>query len=152
DALGLRTPIDGAPRDRDRGLVDVGPEHLEPRGRKRAAQRLGELDRDRKRLLAGRAAGAPDPDVVAGPLARQNRGNDRLLELAPGLLVAEEAGDLDQHGRYERVELARLAIEQIQILLIALALAIRHAPLDAPAQGRPLVVAKIKAAGRANAF
>src|SRR5262249_49661402 len=34
----------------------------------------------------------------------------------------------------------------------ALALAIRHAPLDAPAQGRPLVVAKIEAAGRANAF
>ena len=54
--------------------------------------------RQRIRLLAGRAGGAPDPDALAGRARLQHLGHDRIAEVIERHLVAKEEGLVGGHG------------------------------------------------------
>jgi hypothetical protein len=66
---------DAAPCQRHRIQVDVGGEDLQPVLVEGGAQTFGKQDGQRIRLLAGRAAGDPDADVVTGLLVGENVGH-----------------------------------------------------------------------------
>jgi hypothetical protein len=70
---------DATPRQSHRVEVDVGGEDLQAILVEGGAQPFGEQDGQRIRLLAGRAAGDPDADVVTGLLAGENLA-DHLVE------------------------------------------------------------------------
>jgi hypothetical protein len=69
----------------------------------RRAERLGDHDGLRVRLLPRGAAGAPDAHLLARPLALDDLRQDVGREEVPGAVVAEEARDVDE----DRVEEAR---------------------------------------------
>ncbi len=152
EGLHLLPRVDAVAGIGHRLLVRVGPEHLHFLVLERGAHHLRQQDGDREGLLAGGTPRAPDPQVVPGALFGEKLGQHLARELLPHLLVAEEAGDLDQHRADQGPELRRLALEQGGVLRHGLAAPVRHAALDPASQGRTLVVAEVEIPRAADAF
>src|SRR5207245_9289926 len=91
-------------------LVDVGGIELDPLEKALLAQRLAEQDGRRERLLSGGCPGAPDPDVAA---LGDNPGQDVLGHVIPGLLVAEEIGDVEEDLVEDDGELVDVDVEVV---------------------------------------
>ena len=110
--------VDAGARDFERRLVDVGREDLEVDGRAPRAQLLVKQHRDRVRFLAGGAAGHPDADLLAGTVGVErfdDLRDDALLEHRERLVVAEEPRHADQQVFVERVQLARIAAQLVDV-------------------------------------
>jgi hypothetical protein len=61
-----------------------------------SAEELDQRDDDRVDLLAGRAAGDPDPDRSAVALALRDLREDEALQLIEDLGIPEEGRDVDE--------------------------------------------------------
>ena len=83
-------------------FIDVGGEHLQAGRRRKLVGVLREQHRDRIGLLARRAAGHPDADLVAGGLAFEHGRYRDSLERLERLTVAEEVRNADQHVLQQR--------------------------------------------------
>src|SRR6266567_262120 len=71
-------------------IVDIGGEDLHLERRIPALHLLAQEDGDRIGLLAGCASRNPDADLVVGPFALQQLGDDPGLERVEGFAVAKE--------------------------------------------------------------
>jgi hypothetical protein len=119
-ALGTHLLRDGvriapATRRLDRALADVGAEEADSDVLAPVLQQFVQHDGQRIDLLAGRAAGDPAAQGVAG-LCEDPR-QYRLPQCIERRRFAEEAGDVDQHVLVQRVDLGRLFREQLEITL-----------------------------------
>ena len=110
-AVEQRGRIAPGPRGADGRFVDVGGEHLDFRRIVQPVHVLAQKDRERIRLLAGRAAGHPDADVVLGPLALKQPGHDDLLDRVERAGVAEERRDADQQVAEQQRRLLAVLLE-----------------------------------------
>ena len=128
-------------------VVEVGgvDQHLEiPPG---LVHQLAQQDGDGIGLLAAGATGDPDAEHVVLGLVGQERGQDFLLQGDKGPRVAKEAGDVDQQFLEQQLHFRRVPGEEARIYRHAVDAVLRHAPLDAAAQGAFLVQRKIVAGG-----
>jgi hypothetical protein len=138
-----------APRQRHGIQVNVGGENLQPILVERGTQTFGKQDRQRIRLLAGGAAGDPDADVVTWLLVGENVGHD-FVEPKKSLGIAKKGGDRDQNVFAQLVEFDRRLVDHLQVIEQRADVVGSHAPLDAPPQGRLLVLREIHLGTGAN--
>ena len=96
-ALDLELAVDARLRFLEHFLRQVGRDDFDPPSGKRRAHFL-QAHRQRIRLLAGRAGGAPDPDALAAGARLQHLRHDRIAEMIERHLVAEEEGLVGGHG------------------------------------------------------
>src|SRR4051812_43721274 len=87
----------------------AGPQDLHVLVRERRSEHFGEGEREGESLLAGGAARAPGADLLARTLLGEHLRNDPLRKLVPGVLVAEERGDLDEHRGEQRIVFGGMA-------------------------------------------
>ena len=145
DVRGVGHGVDALPRDGDAGGIDIGREYLDPG---RIGQRIrvfGEQHGDRIGFLAGRARGHPGAHLIVAALAREQRRNDFLLEGFEGRTIPIEMRDADEDVLQERLQFLRTFAQQLRIGAQLRHAMDRHAPADAPAQRRPLVVGEVMA-------
>ena len=116
DAARPRGRRSGLPGLGERLLVDVGGVDLHPVPELVGPEHLGQQHRQRVRLLAGGAAGAPHPDRLRRALAGEQRRETSRAQELPGLGVAEEAGDVDQDRVEQRGELVGVDLEVVEVL------------------------------------
>ncbi|HWJ06406.1 MAG TPA: hypothetical protein VNS57_11570, partial [Steroidobacteraceae bacterium] len=123
--------------------VDVGREHLDLDRLLVRDDLLVEQDRDRVRLLAGRAAADPDPHHVVVVLLGEQLRQHFLLELRESVRVAEEVRDADQQVAEQRLDFLRVLARIAQVVVRLRDLVQGHAPLDPPQQRRLLVLREV---------
>src|SRR6202048_2727686 len=134
---GLRIqPIAG---NRYRVIVDVGREDLQLYVSLRYRDRLEEEHGDRVGFLARTASGVPDADRLVQRLPAYRLGNDLLRQDRESLFVAENSGDVYQHGFGKEIDLVRILADRVQIDTDVLDRRHRHPPFDL-AQERALLV------------
>ena len=104
-------PVEPRARRRERVLVDVGAVDLDVVVVLRPAQTFGDQHREGVRLLARRAARAPQAQAVRRGRLLDQHGEDAFANEPPGLRVAEEAGDVDQDDVQELGVLVPVAVE-----------------------------------------
>ncbi len=87
-------------------------------------------------LLAGAASGDPYPDGLIGAVATDQIGNDLIRQDVEHLRVAEEAGDMNQQILGQKLELAGITSQKLDVAIHATCpdRHHRHASLDAPLQ------------------
>ena len=133
----------------DRVIVDIGGEDLHPGGAALAtiivAHGLLQGDGDGIRLLAGGAAGHPDPQRIGRALVGQQLRDRGGLQRIEGLGVTEELGDPDQHFAEQGLVFFRMLAQVGDVVGHGLGLDHVHAALDAPGQGFFLVLAEVVA-------
>src|SRR5919198_13774 len=125
-------------------VVDVGGVDLDPLGVPLQPQRLGKNDGGGVRLLAGGAARAPDPHGLAGRYRSDQRRKDVGDQVVPGLLVAEEPGDVDADRVEQLAKLVRVDLEVVLVVREGLDADLLHALADAPFQARALVAREVE--------
>ncbi len=150
DRLDLLGAVGGEPGPAERPLVDVGGVDLDPVAERPDADRLGQDHRQRVRLLARGAAGAPEPDRPVGGLARDQAGDDLLGHRLPRPRVAEEGRHVDQDRVEEVRELVGVDLQVVDVVGVALHADHVHPLGDAAHQARPLVPREVEAAGAAE--
>ena len=96
-ALHLELAVDAGLRLLEHFLGQVGRDDFDAPSGKRRAHFL-QAHRERIRLLAGRAGGAPDPDALAARARLHHLRHDRIAEVFERHLVAEEEGLVGGHG------------------------------------------------------
>jgi len=134
-------------RARDRLRVDVRREDPEVRRVERVLEQLREQDRERVRLLPGRAAGGPDAQLVAALLrALAELGQDALLEKREQLWIPHELGHLDEEAVHEPSVLVRVLVEEARVALEVARVDGRDALPQAPLDRRGLVDAEVQPA------
>ncbi len=136
--------VDPLAGEGDRLRVDVGGEDLDRKSLLQPLHDLLQHDGYRIGLLAGGAAGHPDPQRPVGRPLRQHPGQ-LLLEDPEGLRVAEEVGDVDQQVLEQRLHLLRVLPDVGGIIRHPLHLVDGQAALDAAADGVLLVAGEIVA-------
>ncbi len=109
------------------------------------AELVQEHDGDRVGLLARGAAGAPDTDGIAFQLAVQQPGDDLGPQRVPGLLVAEELGDVDEQRVEQPAVLLRVRLQELQVFLVGLELVLVEPLVDAADDAGPFVVPEVVA-------
>ena len=135
---------DAVPRSREHRLVDVG--RVDARAVVEAL--LGEQDRERVDLFAGRAAGDPDARERIGAQER----HDLLAERAVERRVAEHRRDVDREVEQQALHHARVVqqpLEQAGDRLSALGV---DAPPDPTPQRRTRVLPEVEAVLPVDAF
>ena len=115
DELQLHLAVDPGAGVLERRLVDVGRQHLEPDLAVARREALAEQHRQRVRLLAGRAARDPDPELLVGRQLVDQRRDHLGLEPLERLRIAEELGDADQQVLVQRVELVGIAAQVVDV-------------------------------------
>ena len=120
------------------GGVDLDAQFLLMAGSQFVLQ-FGQQDGNRVGLFAGGAASHPDAKGVAGWLARQQLGQDGLLEYDKGLWVAKEAGDVDQQLLEQQLCLLGVFAQEARVHRLVLDAMLAHAALNAPPDGAFLV-------------
>ena len=111
-------------------------------------QRLFERDPQRIRLLAGRTARRPRPQLASvGPAGQQRRQN-LFPQFRPGRRVAEKAGHADQQFLEQQIPFLGILLQVADVMGDPVDLVQAHAPLDAPVQGVLLVQGKVVAGMR----
>src|SRR6266581_3174219 len=113
-------------------------------------QALGQEDGDGVRLLAGRAARAPDPEAPRVCRVLHEPWDHVLRQHLPGLRVAEEAGHVDEDRVDERDVLAGVLVEQARIGRDRLRAHLGHARTDSPDERDFLVLAEVEVVLRAQ--
>ncbi len=148
NVLELPFRVDRLPRFRQRFLVDVGCVDLDALAHRRPRRRASaSIMADGVRLLAGRAAGAPDAERIAvGSLRRADTGTRSVDAVRPDLRIAEERRDVDEDGVEERGELLVMDLEVVEVLLERLDCPLLHPLHEAAHQARALVDSEIEAA------
>ena len=129
--------------ERDRILVDIGGEDLQPDVSLRGRDLLEKQHGEGIGLLAGAAAGNPDPQRPIRRMPADEIGDHLLRQQLEGLRVAEEAGDVDQQILGEELELSRILPQQVEIPATVVDAGQRHAPLDPAQQCARLIERKI---------
>ena len=127
------------PGDGQVALADVGRQDLQRRVAPRVAEALQQRDGQRVDLLAGRAAGDPDPDRRARRAAADQAREDVPLQRLEGGRVAEEVRHPDEEVIVEGDDLLGLVLERLLVAVEVLLMAEHHPPLDPP-QDRPALV------------
>src|SRR5262249_20805289 len=74
----------------------------------------------------------------------QQRGQGLFAERLPRLRIAEEFSDVDEDGAYQLIELARMGIDERQILAVIRDAKLFHPPAGAAAQCGVLVSAQLE--------
>ena len=131
---GLLAEVRAEDQDRVRGDADPGV--------------LDERHGQRVDLLAGGAPHHPAADGRSGGLVPEDLRERDLPQLVEAPLVPEERGDLDEEVLVERLDLGRVLAQQLQVRGHVLRLPDRHAPGQAPLEGRRLVLAEVDAGRR----
>ena len=131
--------VEGGARRHQGVLVDVGAVDLDVVLALRAGERLRNEHRERVGLLARRAARAPEAQAAGRGGLPDEVGQDALADDAPGVGVAEEAGDVDQDDVQELGELLVVPVEEPQVVLETVDVDLAHPPAHA-AQERALLV------------
>src|SRR5262249_12512599 len=127
-------------------LVHVRGVDLHSRPKALDAELLGQQDRERVGLLAGRGAGAPHADQTIGRRALDDLRDDLLAEVLPGGEIAVEARDVDQDRVEQESELFRVDLEIVDVVGEARDVDRLH-PLENPAhQARALVGREVEPA------
>ena len=139
DVLGDVRRIDARPRRDNRVLIQIGGIDLNIQfllvfGPECGLQ-LGEQDGDRVGFLAGRATGYPDAEVIAGFFARHQPGQDDFSQHFVRPRVAEEAGDVDQQLLDQQLRFSGVLAQIPRIRRFGFDFVLRHAAMDAPADG-----------------
>jgi len=129
----------------ERLLVDVRRVDLDPGQELLLAERLGQQHGQRVGLLARGAARRPDPDPRVGGPGRDQGGDRRLAEVAPGGGVAQEPRDVDEQRVEERGELVRVDLEEVEVVAVVGDPHRVHPLGHAPPEGRALVTREIEA-------
>src|SRR5439155_1590082 len=143
-------PVDGLARGGQGLLVDVGAVDLDRVVFGGGPRALGQEDGDGVRLLAGRAARAPDPEAPRVCRVLHEPWDHVLRQHLPGLRVAEEAGHVDEDRVDERDVLAGVLVEQAGIGRDRLRAHLRHARTDSPDERDFLVLAEVEVVLRAQ--
>lgn len=126
-------------RGLDRRGVEIRGEHLEVEVLAAVLDRLEHHHRNGVGLLAGGAAGHPDPQpVVPGPVGQQRR-QPRPSQGLEGLRIPEEGADPDQPVAPERVDLPLVALQIAHVVGEMVDGVDAHPPLDPTQEGVPLV-------------
>jgi hypothetical protein len=144
DVLGDLGAVDAPARSRERLRVDVGREDLHGTRGGGARGLLAREDGERVRLLVGGAAGHPDPHRRGDGL-REERGQDVGGEEREHLRVAEELRHADQQVLEQELRLARVLLEDAQVLGGARRVPEEQAPADSAAEAALLVPAEVVA-------
>src|SRR3954447_9334141 len=150
--LQLRLPVRREPRLGQRRLVDVRRVVLDALAVPVLAERLGEEDGRGVGLLARRAPRRPDADRRRFGLVLEDARDDVLLDELPCILVAEEAGDVDQDRVEKAGELVAVRVQVLAVLVERLHADGVHALQEATRQARPLVPRVVEAARVADVF
>src|SRR5436305_3549299 len=129
----------------ERVVVDVGRIDLHAALEVLDPECLGEDDRQREGLLARRAAGGPDAQLLVVARDEQSR-HDDLAQVVPRELVAEEGSDVDEDRVEELDELVRVLLEQRAVLVVAGSAARLEPLVDPPREARLLVAGEVEAA------
>ena len=137
--------VHAAPGLLHRLQIQIGGEDLQRMIVQPVAQRIAPDHRHRIGLLAGGTARHPDPHRLAGRLARQHP-PDLLDQVLEGQRIAPEGGDRDQRLARQRLDLARIGRQPLEIGRQRLRAHRLHTPGQAAAQRRLLVVGQIDAA------
>ena len=146
NVLELPVRVDRLPRFRQRFLVDVGCVDLDALAQRVHADVFGQHHGRGVRLLARRAARAPDPERIAvGPLLDQTR-QQIARRVRPDIRIAEERRDVDEDGVEERAELLLVDLEVVEVFLERLDAHLLHPLHEAAHQARSLVRSEIEAA------
>src|SRR5262249_6956582 len=124
-------------------LVQVGRQDLDGHGVRPAGQVLQQADGQRVDFLARGAAGDPDADRRLGGTPPRDLGKDLFLEGFEQLGVAEELGDADEEVLVKLLLLQGIIAQKVEVVLDRLEALEGDAPLDAAADGGPLVVREI---------
>ena len=140
----LLAAVAAAPGVRERPLVGIGGVDLHRLAEPLLAERLGQQDRQRVRLLTGRAARGPYPHRLARLLGLDDPRDHLVRQRVPGVPVAEQGGDVDQDGVEQLRELARIGLEDLRVALVVIDADGLHALDDAPGQAGPLVTAEVE--------
>src|SRR5262249_47684540 len=126
-------------------VVHVRCVDLHPALERVVAHGLGEDDRDRERLLARRAAGRPDAQLLVVARVEEAR-YDLLAQELPRELVAEERRDVDEDRVEELDELDRVLLEEGAVLVVAGDVTHLESLVDATGEARLLVAGEVEAA------
>ena len=143
DGLERRARVGRQPRDGERFVVDVRRIDLHAPREGLLTERLAEHHRERVRLLARRASGAPDADgrVRARIDDRREPGGERL----PCRRIPEERGHVDEQQVEELGELFRALSEVDEVLRERVDPHRRHPSTDASCEARSLVAREVEA-------
>ncbi len=145
DVVQHRRGIAAGARHRERGLIDVGGEHLHSRHDIELAHVLAHQQRDRIGFLARRASRHPHADRVAGASMLEQSRDDFGLERCERLRVAEKCSDADQQIAKQQPRLIGVQAQQLQVILERADLAHLHASVHTAQEGLFLVAAEIVA-------
>ena len=131
-------------------VVDIGGIDLRSLPVGRDAERFAEQHGDAVGLFAGGDACAPDADRLELCLARNDPGEDFLMQEFPRLGISKVTGHVDEDGVEEGGEFVGVRFQVFEIIGVILDADLRH-PLGDPAyQGRPFVAAEVEATGIPN--
>src|SRR6266576_389932 len=137
-------------RPGQRVVVDVGGINLGSLPVLHDAKRFAEQHGDAVGLFAGGDACAPDADRLERCLARNDPGEDFLLQVFPRLGISKVTGHVDEDGVEEGGEFVGVRLQVFDIIGIIFDADLRH-PLGDPAyQRRPFVAAEVEATGVPN--
>ena len=125
-------------------LVDVGGIDLHIEFARVLTQLVCDQHRERVRLLARGAAGAPDAEALVRGRLFDQPGQHRLPHLVPRLGVAEEARDVDQDDVEEGLVLVGVAVEVVDVGGEAGHVELRHPMADAAEERKLLVLAEVE--------
>ena len=132
------------------GIVDVGREDLDPWQRRQGVHVLAQQNGDEIDFFARGASRYPDPNLVIGPLAFEQRGYDQGLKGTKSLGIAEKIGDPDQQVPEQGTDLIRVFLEPTDVVLEVCRLDHLHAALDPTLKGLVFVLAEIVRGPRAQ--
>ena len=112
--------------------VDIGGEYLELDVSPRGGDLFTEKHGKRISLFARAAAGYPDTQRLIGRIVADQFWNDLLREKIEDLLIAKEAGDIDEEIFDEAIQLGCVAAQGLEVAIhfIGLDRRHRHAPFD----------------------
>ena len=142
--------------------VNPGPGFLDGRGadigRENLDGNLGALvpdgfqhdDGNRIRFLARGTARHPDAQGLIRAAILQEPGKHLFRQRPKGVRVAEKAGHIDEQVLVQGLHLVGMLLEKQHVLVHPIHLVQEHAPLDAPADGRVLVIGEVHSGVRAQ--
>ena len=135
-------------------VVEVGGENLEVPllrvGVRAFVEQFLQHHGDRIGFFTAGATGHPDAKHTAGRLGGQQGWQDADFQRNEGLGIAEEVGDVDQQFLEQRLDFSGVVLEKARIDGQIVNGVLRHAPLDATADGAFLVEREIVAGGAAQ--